>query len=261
MTFNVRYGTANDGTNRWEKRRELVVGVLRRHAPDIVGVQEALKFQLDAILKALPAYKLVGVGRDDGKEKGEYSPILYRGDRFRIAEHGTFWFSDTPGVPGSKSWGNSIPRICTWARFIEKSTGKGFYVYNVHLDHISQPSRVQSTRLLARRIAGRRHEDAPVVTGDFNAGEDNPAILHLKDSRKGPGLVDTFRVVHRDAKQVGTFNGFAGKTSGAKIDFIFVPPWVDVKSAAILHDNDNGRYPSDHFPISAEVRLPVVRKT
>ncbi|HEX7086759.1 MAG TPA: endonuclease/exonuclease/phosphatase family protein, partial [Vicinamibacterales bacterium] len=179
MSFNIRYGTANDGDNRWELRRDLLFDVLREEDADIIGLQEALHFQIQEIVAAVPAYASVGVGRDDGKEKGEHSAILFRKERLRVLDSGTFWFSDTPEVPGSTSWGNRITRICTWARFADERGGS-FYVFNLHLDHESQPSRERSVQLLAQRIRGRAVTGDPViVTGDFNVGEDNGAIRWL----------------------------------------------------------------------------------
>ncbi|MBN2269351.1 MAG: endonuclease/exonuclease/phosphatase family protein [Sedimentisphaerales bacterium] len=266
MTFNIRYGTANDGANRWENRRELVSDVIRKYEPDVIGLQEALGFQIDEICKALPQYARLGVGRDDGKTKGEYSAILYRSDKFQVEQGGTFWLSDTPEVPGSITWGNACTRICTWARFVEKKTGRAFYHYNLHLDHVSQPSREKSMLLLVERIGKRRHANPFVVTGDFNADEKNPAILFLKgktslankegDKSENPiPMVDTFRVRHPDAKDVGTFNDFKGTNTGGKIDYILTTTDVHVLDAQILHDNVDGRYPSDHFPVTARLRF------
>ncbi|GEM_PF-29758 len=265
MSFNIRYGTADDGENSWPNRREMAVDVLRRHAPDVVGLQEALRFQIDEIRQSLPPYGEIGVGRDDGKTRGEYSAILWRTDRLKVLQSGTFWLSDTPEVPGSTSWGNAITRICTWGRFLHKSSGKAFYLFNVHLDHQSQPSREKSVVLLAQRMRDREHRDPVIVTGDFNAGESNPAVRYLKgDASLGIGdvvapsdtrLVDTFRVLHPEATEVGTFNRFQGDRSGEKIDYVFVRPGRMVVEAAILHDNDDGRYPSDHFPVLARLSL------
>ena len=268
MTFNIRYGTANDGENRWENRRELVFDVIRKHDPDVIGLQEALGFQIDQICKALPGYAKIGVGRDDGKSKGEYSAILYRSDRFEVEQGGTFWLSDTPEAPGSITWGNACTRICTWARFVEKKSGRAFYHYNLHLDHVSQPSREKSMVLLVERIGKRQHADPFVVTGDFNAGENNPAILFLKGKTTVPGkdkanienplpMVDTFRVLHPDANDVGTFHDFAGADTGGKIDYILTTTDVHVLDAEILHNNAEDRYPSDHFPVVARIRLPA----
>ena len=250
MSFNVRYGTAADGENEWTARRELLFDTIRRQDSDLVGLQEALDFQIDEIVGAAPVYAVVGVGRDDGRKSGEYSAILFRKDRLHVAEAGTFWFSDTPAVPGSKSWGNNITRICTWARFVDRD-GRGFWLFNVHLDHESQPSRERSTQLLLERIEARPVREPVIVTGDFNAGESNPAMLRLT----GPFL-DSFRVLHPDEESVGTFNAFKVGTAGRdKIDYVLVEPGTDVIRAEIVRASRNGRYPSDHFPVVASVRL------
>jgi endonuclease/exonuclease/phosphatase family metal-dependent hydrolase len=188
MTFNIRYGTANDGENRWTNRREQLFDLLRTEGPDLVGLQEALRFQIDEIVAAVPGYAVVGVGRDDGKAAGELSAILFRAARFHVAASGTFWYSDTPEVPGSKSWGNRITRVCSWARFIDRD-GSAFTHYNTHLDHESQPSREKSTALLLQRVGARVPASEPaIVTGDFNAGESN-AALHVLVGPDGPAAV------------------------------------------------------------------------
>ena len=251
MSFNIRYGTAKDGEHDWTARRHMLFDVLREQDADLIGLQEALDFQIDEIIAAAPSYAVVGVGRDDGRAKGEFTAILYRKNRLRVAEAGTFWFSDTPEVPGSRSWGNTITRICTWARFVDRD-GRGFFLYNVHLDHQSQPSRERSTGLLRERIDSRSVLSEPVVvTGDFNAGEDNPALATLV----GP-FVDTFRVVHPDEQTVGTFTGFNfGRITGDTIDYVLVQPGTEVMRAEIVRFSRNERYPSDHFPVVARVRL------
>ena len=156
MSFNIRYGTAADGENHWTARRKLLLDVVKRQKADLIGLQEALDFQIREIVNAVRDYAVVGVGRDDGKAAGEYSAILYRRDRFHVADAGTFWLSDTPSVVASKTWGNNITRICTWARFVDRG-GQAFWHYNVHLDHQSQPSRERSTQLLHRAHSGTRH--------------------------------------------------------------------------------------------------------
>jgi endonuclease/exonuclease/phosphatase family metal-dependent hydrolase len=170
--------------------------------------------------------------------------------RLDVLEQGTFWFAGKPEVPGSIDWGANIPRICTWARFADRETGRTFYVYNLHLDHESQESREESVRLLSARIALRDHPDPVVVTGDFNADEDNPAITRLLGESE-PLLRDSFRVLHPEATDVGTYNGFSGTTSRGKIDYVFVSGDWTVESAAILRTSTDGRYPSDHFPVVA----------
>jgi endonuclease/exonuclease/phosphatase family metal-dependent hydrolase len=259
LSFNIRFGTAEDGPDAWPYRKTLVYEVIRRQNSDFVGLQEALRFQIDAIREAVPGYGEVGVGRDDGKEAGEYSAILYKSARWRAADTGTFWLSDTPNVPGSRTWGNEITRIATWARFVERKTGRELWLFNTHFDHRSQPSRQKSARLLASRIADRRTHAPVVLTGDFNAGERNPAILYLKNAtdRSPVTLLDTFRVRHPDAQAVGTGGGFEGRRDGPKIDYVFVEPDADVRQAGIIHDSRSGRYPSDHFPVYAEIVLPA----
>ena len=203
MSFNIRYGTANDGENRWTNRRDMLFALLRTENPDLIGLQEALRFQIDEILAAVPGYAVVGVGRDDGKAAGEMSAILFRTARFHVAASGTFWFSDTPEIPGSKTWGNRITRIASWARFVDRD-GTAFSHYNLHLDHESQPSREKSTALLRQRITARPVASEPViVTGDFNAGESNAALHVLvgpagprrcrRLARCRPPFIDTFR--------------------------------------------------------------------
>lgn len=253
MSFNIRYGTANDGENRWPLRREFLIDVMREQNADVVGLQEALDFQIDEITAALPIYGVIGVGRDDGARKGEYTAILFRRDRFQVSDAGTFWFSDTPEVVASKSWGNNITRICTWARLVDRD-GRAFWHYNVHLDHQSQPSRERSAQLLRQRIDARRFAQEPVViTGDFNAGEKNAAVASMIAAG---AYVDSFRVKHPDEKNVGTFSAFdIAKIGVEKIDYVFVPAGTDVMRAEIVRTARGGRTPSDHFPVVAHIRF------
>jgi len=258
LSFNIRYGTARDGEDAWPKRREMVSKVIQDQAADFVGVQEALRFQLDAIGEDVSGYGEIGVGRDDGKTAGEYSAILFKKDRWSASDSGTVWLSDTPDKPGSKSWGNSIPRVVTWGRFTEKSTGRTVMVFNTHFDHQSQPSREKSAEFIKSLIAKESQRNPFILMGDLNAGEDNPAILTLKSETEGlPRIVDTFRAVHPDEKTVGTFNGFSGKSDGAKIDYIFVSEPMITHAAEIVRTSFDSRYPSDHFPVSAEVELVI----
>ena len=250
MSFNIRYGTASDGDNHWLKRRDQLFALLREQQADVIGLQEALHSQIEEILLAVPGYDYVGVGRSDGRRGGEYAAILFRTARLRVRRSDTFWFSDTPGVVKSTSWGNQIERICTWAYF-EDREGPAFYAFNVHLDHQSQPSRERSVALLRERIQARDPKTPVVITGDFNAGEGNPAAIAMRAS-----FVDSFRALHPDAKEVGTFNGFKpDQTTGDKIDFVFVEPGTEVLDAAIVRASRDGRYPSDHFPVTARIRL------
>jgi len=264
MTFNIRYGTAPDGDNAWSIRKPLAFDVFTRQDADLVGVQEALDAQLVDIDGAVPGYARVGVGRDDGMKKGEYSAIYYLSARFDVESSGTFWFSDTPEVPGSKSWGNDIPRICTWAHLIEKQTGYGLYQFNVHLDHMSQPSREKSVALLMKRAAERPVTADPlIVTGDFNAGEENLATLFMKGEAMVDGasnplpLVDSFRAMYPDEDEVKTAHGFSGGSIGGKIDYVYMAPGQEALAAEIDRTSVDGRYPSDHYPVTGTLRLPA----
>jgi endonuclease/exonuclease/phosphatase family metal-dependent hydrolase len=264
MTFNIRYDTAEDGDDAWPIRKPLAFEVFTRQQADLVGVQEALDSQLGDIDGAVEGYSRIGVGRDDGAQDGEYSAVYYRNERFAVESSGTFWFSDTPEVPGSTSWGNDIPRICTWGHFADIETGYGVYLFNVHLDHQSQASREKSVALLMQRAADRPNVADPViVTGDFNADEESAAIRFMKgealvDGASNPlPLVDSFRALFPDETQVRTGHGFNGGTEGPKIDFIFMGPGQIAIAAEIDHSDSDGRYPSDHYPVTATLQLPV----
>jgi endonuclease/exonuclease/phosphatase family metal-dependent hydrolase len=251
MSFNIRNGRARDGDDSWPLRRERLLSLLREEAADVIGLQEALRDQVDAIRRALPQYGEAGVGRDDGKAAGEHCTILYRSERFRLEEQGTFWFSDTPAAPGSMSWGNRITRICTWARLRETASGRTFTVFNLHLDHESQPSRERSIALLIERL--RAVSGPRIVLGDFNAGEENPATRALLSVPALP-LEDTFRVRHPKEKAVATFHGFEGGAEGDKIDYVIVTRAFAATDARIVRTKRDGRYPSDHYPVTARLR-------
>ena len=250
MSFNIRYGTANDGENRWEARRDQLFALIRAQDPDVIGLQEALHFQIDEILAAVPGYRMVGVGRTDGGHGGEYAAILYRSSRLTVRRTSTFWLSDTPDVVKSNTWGAALERICTWALF-DDNRGTPFYVFNLHLDHVSQPAREKSVALLLERVAARAPSLPVVVTGDFNTGEANPVTQSMLRVFR-----DSFRVRHPEAKDVGTANQFRfGTTGGDKIDYIFVEPATQVLTSEIVRDAVDGRYPSDHFPVVARIRF------
>ncbi len=261
MTFNIRVDTILDGFNRWSSRRDMVCDVISDCRPDILGLQEALKHQVDDVPEAVEGYEVIGVGRKDGRTRGEYNCILYRMDRFELIDSGTFWLSDKPDAPGSLTWGNLCSRICTWGRFVNKWTGRAFYVYNTHLDHFSQHSREKSVQLIARRLRARSHQDPFIVTGDFNAGEKNEAIRYLKGQvvdgfgKSGVVMVDTFRILHPRQENVGTRSGFGGALDGSKIDYILAGPHIRVLEADIVRRGWEERRPSDHFPVTATLLI------
>jgi endonuclease/exonuclease/phosphatase family metal-dependent hydrolase len=262
ISYNIRYGSANDGKRCWKNRRPFLIELLKIHNPDLIGVQEALRFQLDEIRSDLPNYGEVGAGRDDGKTSGEYAALLYRTDRFGVSESGTFWFSDTPDAAGSKSWGNRIPRVCSWALLVDKITKKGIYHYNVHLDHWSQYSREKSIELLIDKICRRTYKYPVIITGDFNVVERNPVIRSLKGLIRveKPGFVpfnDAYRKIHPRGF-CGTYNFFGGFRFGPRIDYIFTSPDLLVRGVEIIRTSFGGMYPSDHFPVKAHLRYEEV---
>lgn len=257
MTFNIRNGRANDGVNNWRDRRDVLVGVISEYGGDIVGLQEAFDFQADYIDAKLPQYDIYYAGRDDGAKAGESCAILYRREKYTLADSGTFWFSDTPAKP-STHWGNKCLRICSWVRLVSKTGGKGIYVYNLHLDHISQYSRQKSTKLLARRISQRTEKDPIIVMGDFNMTIDNPGMKYLQSGGEDnpcPPLVSAWEAMHPKGPALKTGHGFKGGKAGSAIDHILIGEGSAVLKADVDQRKIAGRWPSDHYPVTARIKL------
>lgn len=247
-TFNVRNGRSDQDENRWSLRAPTFIAMLRSLDADLVGLQEPFAFQLEDILAACPEYKAVGVGREDGDRAGEFCPILYRPELLEVEDIGTFWLSETPEVPGSSTWGNRVVRICTWARLRSLSDGVAFVHFNVHLDHESDVSRLQSAELLLSRIPTG---DPVILTGDFNVGESDPVIRRFVSA----GWVDAVRAIDPDGPETGTFNGFQSEFGPDRIDYIFVSPDVRVQSVELRRERINGIWPSDHAPVVATLEF------
>jgi endonuclease/exonuclease/phosphatase family metal-dependent hydrolase len=262
-------GTAGTGANAWAPRKDLVAELLRNQKPDIVSLQKAARISLDDLHQALPGFGEVGVGRNDGRQGGEYAAILYRSDRFEAESSGTFWLSDTPNVAGSTSWGSRQARVCSWVHLVDKATRTGFYVFNTHLDPTNATVRDNSAALILNRLKARATRDPFILTGDMNSGEASTTIRLYKGPENisaadaanldQPPLRDTFRVVRPDESGVSTRHQFTGSRNGEKVDYILVPPGIEVVAAEILRDQINGKYPSDHFPVAATLRVPVLR--
>ncbi|OQY05071.1 MAG: hypothetical protein B6I25_06195 [Planctomycetales bacterium 4572_13] len=258
MTFNICGGSADDGDNHWSRRKELVFDVLAGHKADVMGLQEALDFQIQEIKQALGRHRIVSAGADDGAAAGEACPILYRRDRFTRSDSGTFWFSNMPWKPGSKHWGNTLPRICTWVRLTDRTSGNSFYVYNLHLDHASQASREHSVRLLLKQLGNRKHKDPVIVLGDFNMATDNPAMAPLQ--RIGADLLnepmaDVWGSLHSDQPSVTTYHAFGEQSGGPCLDHIFIGECIEIMGVDIVGESYDGRFPSDHFPVVALLKI------
>lgn len=259
MTYNIRYGTANDGENHWDKRKELLVQTIKEFNPDLLGTQETLGFQRDYLAAKLPGYGVLGVGRDDGKEQGEMMALYYRKARFDKLDEGHFWLSERPENAGSKSWDSSLPRMVTWVKLQEKERpGQPLFFFNTHFDHRGPEARTQSARLLRRQVAAIAKGQATIVTGDFNSGEGSAPYKALFDADgSGPSpVIDCYRASHpQKAAGEGTATGFrAANTTGARIDWIACTPGFKITSAEIDHTEREGRTPSDHFAVKVTLR-------
>ena len=255
MSFNIRYNNPGDGENAWPNRKDFAASMIRFHRADFAGLQEALKGQIDDLAERLPEYGWFGVGRDDGKEGGEFTPIFYRKDRFEFLEKSTFWLSEEPEVPGSRGWDTAITRIVTWGRFRDKTTGKVFFHFNTHFDHRGLQAREESARLLLIKIE-KIAETAPIiVTGDFNCMESSIPYQILTKGDGSEALKDARYIsVHGHHGPTGTSSGFkVAGTPGRKIDYIFIKNGVQVLQHGVLSDTWDGRFPSDHLPVLAEV--------
>lgn len=266
LSYNIRMGTAKDGENHWDRRKEALVATIKTLAPDLLGTQETFGFQRDYLAASLPQYDYLGVGREDGQERGEMMALYYRKDRFEKLDGGHFWLSETQNTAGSKSWDSSLPRMVTWVKLSDRrNPGTPPIVFlNTHFDHLGVQARLESARLLRRQALTLGQGCLVVVTGDFNAGEGSEpyqALFGPVDTHDSP-LIDTFRVACPNrAAQEGTFSGFkAEATDGARIDWIGVSRNWQVLQAGIDRTATDGRTPSDHFAVFAVLR-PVVLST
>jgi endonuclease/exonuclease/phosphatase family metal-dependent hydrolase len=257
MTFNIRYDEPADGANAWPHRKESAAAAIAVHGADIAGLQEALVSQIRDLEALLPGYAWVGVGRDDGKEAGEYSPIFYRKDRFRLVSTSTFWLSETPDRPGVKGWDAACPRVVTHARLEDGRTGRTIAAFNTHFDHVGLRAREESARLVLARIRGAAGEGSVVLTGDFNCTREAPPYRILVGEGGTPFLRDA-RALSRLAPYgpSSSFNGFGREAGpGILIDHIFVDASFDVLRWGVLPGRWEGRFVSDHNPVLAELRL------
>lgn len=266
MSYNLRSSSQKDGEDAWEHRRDSVADVLRAHRPDLIGFQEAREEQLDDLRERLSAYTYVGSGRLDGESEGEYCAIGYRNDRFESLDRSTFWLSETPEEPGSKGWDASHSRIVTYARLEDLVTGDEVYAFNTHFDHHSPPenpgetARRESVRMLRSRIDEIDPDVPVIVTGDFNCREDEEPYRLMTDDAEGVRPLRDARYASRLGYHgpTTTCNDFDEPKPEHKIDYVFVTAGCDVVShGAYEHTYDDGRYPSDHFPIKATVLPPT----
>lgn len=255
MTYNVRYAANDD--HPWPLRRPIAKAMLREAAPDIIGTQEGLYNQIRELAADSPDYDWIGTGRDGGS-RGEFMAIFYKKDRFEPLEYDHFWLSDMPNVVGSSTWGNQNIRMVTWVKFLDHLTNQQFYVWNTHLDHVSQSAREKGAALIVKRVNDLKTTLPVILTGDFNApAKANPAYVILTDKERGGIFTDTwYSAVKHIGDNFSTFHGYkAPSKEGVHIDWILSTGKVTTSETGVINFSQNGQFPSDHFPLIATLLL------
>lgn len=262
MTYNIRLLHQGDGINYWDHRRPYLTKLIRYHEADIIGVQEAFRSQLDDITIDLPQYNWFGTCRTDGSltphPDSEFSAILYNKDRFQLLDGNTFWLSETPYKIGSVGWDAALPRIVTWAKFRDKINDEIFYHFNTHFDHIGETARYESALLILKNIKDIAGNAPLVLTGDFNCSQEEKPYLALTDSTSSSFVTDAFfssAEINYGPSATFAPDFMITGLSDRRIDFIFTQNNFFVKKHAILSDSNQGRLPSDHLPVLAEIFL------
>jgi len=257
MSYNIRYDNPGDGKNAWSHRKENVFMVFRLYKPDIFCLQEALANQVSAIDVEFSNFSYYGVGRDDGLKHGEFCPIFYNSQRFALEKSGTFWLSENPDEPGSVGWDAALPRIATWIKLKDFSSGKVFYVFNTHFDHVGLFARAQSAHLVLDKILEIANEVPFILSGDFNDTPNTITYSYIVNNKKGLKISDSRRVAEYPGYGPDyTFAGFDSQAVPKKIiDYIFTSGGIHDSFNAVLTDNRNGKYPSDHLPVLVEIEI------
>ena len=257
MTFNIRYDNPQDGLNNWNNRKNEVAQTIRFADADVVGTQEVLANQLKDLKSELPEYETVGVGREDGIEKGEYSALFFKSGKYDLLDSGNFWLSENPEAVGEKGWDAACERIVTWAKLKDKESGITFYAFNTHFDHVGRVARQKSVALLLNRI-NEYAGDAPViVTGDFNAEPASGVVRDMIDKSNQNAVKDSRSLSPVIAGPGWTFHDF-GKLPMERrdiIDYVFVKNSVDVNRYGVIHAQIDSMFISDHNPILVNLTL------
>jgi endonuclease/exonuclease/phosphatase family metal-dependent hydrolase len=262
-TYNIRFGTANDGPNHWDLRQDALIDSIKAFDPDVLGTQETLASQRDLLVAQMPDYVALAAGRDDGREAGEMTAVLYKADRFDLLASGHFWLSESPETVASIGWDASMTRMATWLKLRDRRSpaGRPILVINTHFDHVGKQARLESARLIRRRAAELGDGCSIVILGDFNCGEDEPPYraLVVGDESDDLKLIDAYRVAHPErGPNEGTFHGFKPETAGnRRIDWVVVSDDFQVVSAEIDRRLYRGRIPSDHFAVNAVLKRHI----
>lgn len=258
MSFNLRYDNPGDGDDSWSRRKEMLVDCIKAANPDLLGIQEGLAGQVEYLSSQLKRYRTIGVGRDDGKSEGEFSAIFVNTDRLNVLESGTFWLSETPDTPGSKSWDSSLPRIVTWAKLTSRDQPeRTFYFLNTHWDHRGTQARLESAKQMREWVRKNAGKQPVIVSGDFNCPEtSDPMRTLIRGNADDVPWTDTYRQLHPKFEvDEATFHAFRGTKKGSRIDFILHSPQFRTVEANIDRVNRDGRFPSDHFAVHAVVEI------
>ena len=245
LSYNIRYDNPDDGINKWGNRKETIIKYIKNNTPDIIGMQEVLNNQLIDLQFFLNEYKFIGVGREDGKTKGEYSPIFFKPSKLKLIKSDTFWLSETPEKV-SKGWDAALERICTYALFEQISTKKEFMVFNTHFDHIGVKARKESVKLILKMIKKTNQKKIPtLLTGDFNLTPETKPIKILKNS-----FYDVMGPSDFGESFNGTFTGFnIDKIASRRIDYIFEKDFKVFEAKHVLIRTPKGLWASDHHPV------------
>ncbi len=257
MTFNIRYDNPDDEMNNWRFRKERVINAIKFYDADILGTQEVLFSQLNDMKSRLQEYEVFGVGREDGIQKGEYSPIFYKKRRFELKESGNFWLSETPDIAGSKGWDGACERIATWLILKDKTSGKKIFILNTHLDHVGVEARREGVNLILDKIATYAGKLPVVVTGDFNATPVSDVYRNITDKKSKNFLIDTRTISKLVYGPAWSFHDFGKEPYNERtlIDYIFVKNGLEVTKYGVLAESENEEYLSDHTPVFVTIQL------
>lgn len=260
MSCNIRYSRARDGENSWPHRRDLCLRVILGRSSDVICFQEMTDEQFAWFSPRLEGFASLAP-TDEPDSQDPVNSIFYRASRFTLRSAGAYWLSRTPHVPGTKSWASDCVRMVNWVRLVDRAgaAASELRVVNTHLDHVSQRARLHQARMIARDCGAYPADFPQVLTGDFNCDHRNPAVAALIAC----GFRDTYEAVHGQRDPFPTFHAFRGReyvSRVGKMDWVMVRGGWDVRAAEIVTDSENGRYPSDHFFVAADI-VPAAAAT
>ncbi len=257
MSFNIRYDNPEDSLDNWQYRKDRAAKAIHFYDADILGTQEVLHNQLEDLKQRLPEYDVIGVGREDGKEKGEYSALWYKKDRFTVLDSGYFWLSETPEVAGSKGWDGACERIASWAKLKDNTSGKEIFALNTHLDHVGVAARREGVSLILDKVAELSNGLPVVVTGDFNAEPESDVIKHVTDASNPKHLIDSRSVAPLVYGPSWSWHDFGKLPYDRRplIDYVFVNKGLDVLKYGVLAETENEAFVSDHAPVLVTVEV------